>query len=81
MYIIGNQVVERLLYVDPATQQKVAKQEEITFYKKQVRVALHGCGQIDPENLKEALGAGAFKGLARALEMGREATIKEVLDS
>ncbi len=79
--IIGGEVVERLLYVDPATQQKVAKQEEITFYKKQVRVALHGCGQIDPENLKEALGAGAFKGLARALELGREATIKEVLDS
>ncbi|MDO4938375.1 MAG: NADH-quinone oxidoreductase subunit NuoF [Lachnospiraceae bacterium] len=79
--IIGHEVVERLLYVDPATQQKVAKQEEITFYKKQVRVALHGCGQIDPENLKEALGAGAFKGLARALEIGRDATIKEVLDS
>ena len=79
--IIGGEVVERLLYVDPATQQKVAKQEEITFYKKQVRVALHGCGQIDPENLKEALGAGAFKGLARALELGRDATIKEVLDS
>ena len=79
--IIGGEVVERLLYVDPASQQKVAKQEEITFYKKQVRVALHGCGQIDPENLKEALGAGAFKGLARALELGREATIKEVLDS
>ncbi len=79
--IIGGEVVERLLYVDPATQQKIAKQEEITFYKKQVRVALHGCGQIDPENLKEALGAGAFKGLARALELGREATIKEVLDS
>ena len=79
--IIGGEVVERLLYVDPSTQQKIAKQEEITFYKKQVRVALHGCGQIDPENLNEALGAGAFKGLARALELGREATIKEVLDS
>ena len=79
--IIGGEVVERLLYIDPATQQKIAKQEEITFYKKQVRVALHGCGQIDPENLNEALGAGAFKGLARALELGRDATIKEVLDS
>ena len=79
--IVGGEVVERLLYVDPATQQKIAKQEEITFYKKQVRVALHGCGQIDPENLDEALGAGAFKGLARALELGRDATIKEVLDS
>jgi len=79
--IIGGEVVERLLYVDPATQEKVSKQDEITFYKKQVRVALHGCGQIDPENMDEALGAGGFAGLKRALEIGREATIKEVLDS
>ncbi|MCQ2425614.1 MAG: NADH-quinone oxidoreductase subunit NuoF [Lachnospiraceae bacterium] len=79
--IIGGEVVERLLYVDPATKEKVAKQDDITFYKKQVRVALNGCGKIDPEDLNEALGAGAFKGLRRALEIGREATIKEVLDS
>jgi len=79
--IIGGEVVERLLYIDPKTQQKVAKQDEIDFYKKQVRVALHGCGAIDPEELDEALGAGAFQGLAKALKMGREATIKEVLDS
>jgi len=79
--IIGGEVVERLLYVDPATKEKVAKQDDITFYKKQVRVALNGCGKIDPENIEEALGAGAFQGLARALKIGREATIKEVLDS
>ena len=79
--IIGGQVVERLLYVDPATKQKVAKQDDITFYKKQVRVALNGCGKINPEDLDEALGAGAFKGLERALKIGREATIKEMLDS
>ena len=79
--IIGGEVVERLLYVDPATKEKVAKQDDITFYKKQVRVALNGCGTIDPEDLNEALGAGAFQGLKRALEIGRDATIKEVLDS
>ena len=79
--IIGGEVVERLLYVDPATKQKVAKQDDITFYKKQVRVALNACGTIDPENIEEAFGAGAFKGLARALKIGRDATIKEVLDS
>ncbi len=79
--IIGGEVVDRLLYVDPATKEKVAKQDDITFYKKQVRVALNGCGRIDPEDLDEALGAGAFQGLKRALEIGRDATIKEVLDS
>ena len=79
--IIGGEIVERLLYVDPATQEKIAKQDDITFYKKQVRVSLHGCGSIDPENIDEALGAGAFKGLARALKMDRADVIKEILDS
>lgn len=75
------EVVERLLYVDPATNKKVVKQDDINFYKKQRRIALHACGQIDPENINEALGAGAFEGLAKALKMKREDVIKEVLDS
>ena len=79
--IIGGEVIERLLYVDPTTAEKVTKQEDVNFYKKQVRVALHGCGSINPENIHESLGAGAFKGLARALQMDRADVIQEVLDS
>lgn len=79
--IINHEVVERLLYVDPATKEHVTKQDDINFYKKQVRVALHGCGQINPEDIEEALGFDAFKGLIKALSMSREDVIKEVLDS
>ena len=79
--LLNNQVVERLLYVDPITKAKIQKQEEITFYKKQVRLALHGCGVINPEDINEALGYGAFLGLARALKMSRQEVIDEVLKS
>lgn len=79
--LIGGEVVERLLYVDPVTQEKVKKQDDINFYKKQVRIALHGCGSLNPEDIKENLGAGAFKGLVRALKMDRADVIKEILDS
>ena len=79
--IIGEEVVERLLYVDPATKEKVVKQDDINFYKKQKRIALHGCGVINPEDINEALGAGAFAGLAKALKMDRADVIKTVLDS
>ena len=79
--IKNNEIVERLLYVDPTTNQKVVKQEDIEFYKKQLRIALHGCGSINPEDINEALGAGAFVGLAKALSMDRKAVIQEVLDS
>ncbi len=79
--IIGGEVVDRLLYVDPATSEKVKKQDDINFYKKQVRIALHGCGSLNPEDINENLGAGAFKGLVRALKMDRADVIKEILDS
>ena len=79
--IIGRQVVERLLYEDPATGEKVTKQDEINFYKKQRRVALHGCGVINPEDINEALGMGAGQGLRRALSMDRQEVINEVLAS
>ena len=79
--ILGGEVVERLLYVEPLTGEKVAKQDDINFYKKQKRVALHGGGVINPEDINEAMGYGAFQGLKRALSMDRKAVIDEVLAS
>ena len=79
--IIGGVVVDRLLYEDPATGKKVSKQDDINFYKKQRRVALHGCGVIDPEDINEALGYGGYQGLRRALSMDRQEVINEVLAS
>jgi len=79
--IEGGVVVERLLYEEPSTGEKVRKQDDINFYKKQRRVALHGCGVINPEDINEALGMGAFQGLKRALSMTRQQVIDEVLAS
>jgi len=77
--ILGGEIVERLLYVEPLTGEKVAKQEDIIFYKKQKRVALHGGGVINPENIEEAMGYGAFQGLKKALSMTPQEVIDEVL--
>ena len=79
--IVGGKVVERLLYVEPNTGEKVARQDDINFYKKQKRVALHGGGVINPECIEEAMGYGAFQGLKRALTMEPKAVIDEVLAS
>ena len=79
--IIGGKIVEELLYVEPSTGKKVTRQDDINFYKKQLRIALHGCGTINPEIVDEALGYDAFKGLIKALSMSREEVIQEILDS
>ena len=79
--IIEGRIVQRLLYVEPLTGEKVAKQDDINFYKKQKRVALHGGGVINPEDVNEAMGYGAFQGLKRALTMEPQEVINEVLAS
>ena len=79
--IIGNEIVEELLYVDPNTNEKIQKQDDIVFYKKQLRIALHGCGSINPEELNEAFGYDAFKALIKALSMKRQDVINEVTNS
>jgi len=79
--LIGGEIVDRLLYIDPKTSEKVTKQEDILFYKKQRRVALNGCGVINPEDINEAIGMGAFQGIKRALTMSQQEVIDEVLAS
>ena len=79
--IVGGEVVDRLLYVDPETKEKIIRQDDINFYKKQRRVALQACGIINPENIDEAMGMGAFKGLERALKMTPQEVINEILAS
>ena len=79
--VLGGETVERLLYTDPQTGRKISKQEEIPFYKKQVKIALHGCGVINPNSFEEALAVGAYQGLANALSKSREEVINDMLAS
>jgi len=77
--LINHQVCEDLVYVDPNTKVKYPKQDEIPFYAKQKRVALHGSSMIDPESIDEALGYDSFKALAKVLTMNPQDVINEVL--
>ncbi len=79
--IINGNCIQELLYEDPHTHEKVEKQEDIKFYKKQMRIALHGCSLINPEVLDEALGYDAFKALIKVLSMDRQEVINEILTS
>lgn len=79
--IIGGKIIEELLYEDPNTHKKVQKQDDINFYKRQLRIALHGCGTINPELMEEALGYDAFKALVKVLSMKPQEVINEILAS
>ena len=71
-----------MLFIDPQTKEQVQKQNDINFYRLQNRnYALVGNGEINPEDIDEAIGYGSFKGLARALKMTRDEVIDEVIKS
>ena len=58
-HIIGGNKVERLLYVNPATGQRISDSKHMDFYRKQMRIALRNCGFIDPENIEEYIARDA----------------------
>ena len=65
--LIKGKTVERLLYVDPASQKKIARHDEIPFYKHQFRIALRNNGRIDPTDIRAYLANGGYAGLAKAV--------------
>ena len=50
--LVGGNIVERLLYVDPVTHERVQRQDDINFYKRQKRISLHGCSLVNPDFLE-----------------------------
>ncbi|MBP7310182.1 MAG: NADH-quinone oxidoreductase subunit NuoF [Candidatus Cloacimonetes bacterium] len=55
-----NEVIERLLYHDPATGAGYKGPAEIPFYTKQLRTGLKDCGRIDPDNISEYIAHGGY---------------------
>jgi NADH:ubiquinone oxidoreductase subunit F (NADH-binding)/(2Fe-2S) ferredoxin/NAD-dependent dihydropyrimidine dehydrogenase PreA subunit len=76
--VLGGELVDRLLYVDPATALQCVKQEEMPFYRRQQRVLLRDNGLLDPTSIDAYIALGGYTALARALEMGPEAVLDEV---
>lgn len=79
--LLEGNVVERLLYEDPKSGNKISKLDEIPYYQKQKRIALHGCGIIDPNKIEEALGYGGYQGLLKALSMKPQEVVDMILAS
>lgn len=78
--IIGDSFIERLAYKQGATTYQT--QDEIPFYKKQTRIVLDHCGQIDATSINEYLALGGYRALEKALfEMTPDEVIEEIDES
>jgi len=77
--LLQGKPVERLLYTDPDSKEKISHEADIPFFGKQVRRVLANCGQIDPANIEDYFAVGGYNALAKVLfGMTAEQVIEDV---
>lgn len=75
-------IIDELLYTEPVSEEKVQKEDDISFYKKQYRIVLGDNALIDPSNINDYLSIGGYISLTKVLEkMSPEDVIETVKQS
>ena len=80
-HLIEGKIVDRLLCkdIDGNVAQRL---DELTFYKKQKRIALKNCGVINPEDIDEYIAFDGYKALEKVLKtMSQDDVINEITAS
>jgi len=65
--LANGEIVDRLLYTDPVTEDKVRTRSEIPFYKAQDRQILSQNLNVDPRSIEDYIAAGGYSALAKVL--------------
>jgi NADH-quinone oxidoreductase subunit F len=80
--VLNGQIIDRLLYIDPVTQEKILHEDEIPFYKRQMRLVFGMNGNIDPNSIEDYLAIGGYSALIKVLNgMEPEAIVEEIKTS
>jgi NADP-reducing hydrogenase subunit HndC len=75
-------VIDRLLFTDPETKEKIVHESDIPFYKYQKRLVFGSNGNIDPKRLDDYLAIGGYAALAKVLsQMSAEQVLEAVKKS
>lgn len=77
--IVNKKIIDRLLYADPRTGEKIIEEREVPFYKRQRRIIFGNNGFIDPTDIQDYIALDGYKALAKVLfDMTSEEVIAEV---
>lgn len=80
--ILENKIIEKLLYINPKTGERVVKESDVPFYKHQKRLVFRHNGKIDPVNIHDYIRYDGYEALAKVVnEMSPEQLIAEVKKS
>ena len=79
--IVGGQVINRLLYVNPVSGKPCKGDSDIDFYSRQKRVVLKNC-RIEPDSIEEYIAKGGYEGARKAVtSMSSAEVCQELIDS
>lgn len=80
--ILKGEIVERLLFTDPVTGEKIVREPDISFYKKQQRF-ISGINQkISQTSITDYIALGGYSALIKVLtQMKPEQVIQEIIES
>jgi len=77
--VLNGNIIERLLYVDPATNEKIVYEPDVPFYKRQTRTIFGANGEIDPTDIEDYIAAGGYSALSNVLfHVSPEEIIEEI---
>ncbi len=79
--IKSNKIVQKLLYKDPISHKIITHEDEIPFFKKQMRLLIGMNNHIDPTSIHDYFLLGGYRSLAKALKNTPEEIIDEVKKS
>jgi len=80
--VAQGRVIERLLYEDPVTGQRIAKDPDIPFYKNQMRIVFGNNRYINPREIDDYIALGGYSALSRTLlQMTPEQVLEEIKKS
>ena len=81
-HLVNGKIVERLLFIEPRTKEKIKEEKDMQFYRKQVRIALKNCGVIDPEDINDYIAHDGYKALEKVVKtMSSNDVINVIKDS
>jgi NADH-quinone oxidoreductase subunit F len=77
--VARGEVIQRLLYTDPLSGERVRTQEEIPFYAAQDRVLIAQNQRLDPTSIHDYVAGGGYSALAKVLREKSPAAVIEDL--
>jgi NADH-quinone oxidoreductase subunit F len=78
-HLVGGEIVERLLFKDPNSNEAKLTYDKVDFYAKQQRQVIKNCGHINPDHIEEYIANEGYYGLTKALkQMSPTEVVEEV---